>query len=71
MSGMQKSDSARLEDLEVRLAHQEKMISDMNEIVTQQWRLIDLLERQLRQMREEMRNIAPARDGEEPPPPHY
>ena len=71
MNRMQKSEGARLEDLEVRLAHQEKMISDMNEIVTQQWRTIDLLERQLRQLREEMRNIAPTRDGEEPPPPHY
>lgn len=69
---MQNKDSgARIEDLEVRLAHHEKTIAELNEIVTQQWRRIDLVERQLSALREEMRNAAPPRDGEEPPPPHY
>lgn len=62
---------ARIEDLEVRVAHHEKTIADLNEIVTRQWRKIDLVERQLSALREEMRNSAPQRDGEEPPPPHY
>jgi SlyX protein len=68
---MQDQDKARLEDLEVRLAHQEKMIVDLNEIVTAQWKRLDFLEQQMRQMREEMRNAAPPAEGEEPPPPHY
>jgi SlyX protein len=61
----------RVEDLEVRIAHQERMIADLNAIVTEQWRKIDLMERQLRELRDEMRNVVPQRDGEEPPPPHY
>jgi SlyX protein len=61
----------RIEDLEVRIAHQERMIADLNAIVTEQWRKIDLMERQLRELRDEMRNAVPQRDGEEPPPPHY
>ena len=64
-------DKTQLHDLEVRIAHQERMIADLNEIVTQQWNKLELLERQLRQVREEMRNAAPQREGEEPPPPHY
>ena len=64
-------DDARIEDLQVRLAHQEKAITDLNEIVTEQWRRIDALERQVRALVEEMRNVMPAREGDEPPPPHY
>ncbi|MFN3892543.1 MAG: SlyX family protein [Beijerinckiaceae bacterium] len=68
---MQERPGASVEDLEIRIAHQEKTLADLNEIVTNQWRRIDLLERQVREMREELRNFSPPRDGEEPPPPHY
>lgn len=62
---------ARLEDLEVRSAHQEKTISDLNDALASQWRRIELLERIVAQLREEVRNAQPQREGEEPPPPHY
>jgi len=65
------SDSARLDALEIRVAHQDKVIADLNEIVTAQWRRIDVLERHLKLLREEFQNSLPARDGPEPPPPHY
>jgi len=68
---MQGGEGASREDLEVRIAHQEKMLADLNEIVTDQWRRIDLLERQVRQLREDVRNMTPPREGDEPPPPHY
>jgi SlyX protein len=68
---MQETDRRRLEDLEVRLTHHERTIADLNEIITEQWRKIDLLDRHLSQLREEMRNVAPSGQGEEPPPPHY
>lgn len=68
---MQGGEGASHEDLEVRIAHQEKMLADLNEIVTDQWRRIDLLERQVRQLREDVRNMTPPREGDEPPPPHY
>ncbi len=62
---------ARLEDLEVRSAHQEKTIADLNDALADQWRRIETLERIVVQLREEVRNAAPQREGEEPPPPHY
>ncbi len=68
---MPEIESARIEDLEVRIAHHENSIAELNEIVTRQWTTIDLMQRQLAQLREEICNVAPAREGEEPPPPHY
>jgi SlyX protein len=68
---MQESDRGRIDDLEVRLTHHERTIAELNEIVSEQWRRIDLLERHFTQMREEMRNLVPPNTGEEPPPPHY
>jgi len=62
---------ARLEDLEVRSAHQEKTIADLNDALADQWRRIETLEHIVVQLREEVRNAVPQREGEEPPPPHY
>ncbi len=42
-------------------------LPELNEIVSEQWRRIDLLERHFTQMREEMRNLVPPNTGEEPP----
>jgi SlyX protein len=63
--------SARLDALEASVAHQEKMLGELNEVVTMQWRKIDTLERLVAQLREELQNMAPQRDAPEPPPPHY
>lgn len=63
--------SSRLDTLEASVAHQEKMLGELNEVVTLQWRKIDVLERLVAQLREELQNIAPQRDAPEPPPPHY
>ena len=64
-------DPSRLDALEIRVAHQDEAIADLNEVITAQWRKIDLLERQLKALREEFHNSGPARDAPEPPPPHY
>jgi len=61
----------RLDALEIRIAHQDRTIAELNEAVTAQWRKIDALERELRMLREEVRNSFPARNEPEPPPPHY
>ena len=61
---------ARLDDLEVRIAHQDHMTAELNEVITAQWQKISVLERQLAHLREEVQNSAPQRDGPEPPPPH-
>lgn len=64
-------DPARLDALEIRIAHQDKIIADLNEVVATQWRRIEALERELKFLREEVRNSWPGRGEPEPPPPHY
>ena len=68
---MQDKPDARLDALEIRVAHQDHTIEALNETVTAQWKRIDALERELRMLREEVRNSYPARNEPEPPPPHY
>lgn len=63
--------SARLDALEMRIAHQDKTIADMNEVITSQWQTIDVLKRHVSELREEFRNIVPPRSTPEPAPPHY
>ena len=65
------SNSERLLTIETRLAHQDKMIADLNEVITAQWRKIDTLERQLSRLREEVENFEPSNGQPEKPPPHY
>lgn len=62
---------SRIDALEMLIAHQERSIAELNEVVTAQWRKIDALDRLILQLREELQNISPARDAPEPPPPHY
>lgn len=62
----------RLAELERRIAEQDQVIADLNEMVVAQWRKIDGLERRLGELRDEFDAAAMARpDGREPPPPHY
>ncbi len=60
----------RLGEIEMRLAHQEKTISDLNDVVLGQWRRIEALERQMSRMNDEMQNMD---SGTVPVdrPPHY
>jgi SlyX protein len=60
-----------MDDLEIRVAHQDRTIAELNEVITAQWDRIARLERELHRLREEVQNAAPARDAPEPPPPHY
>jgi SlyX protein len=62
----------RMNELEIRIAHQDKSITDLNEMITAQWKKIEALERQLRRLGEELE----AMDSGEGPaanqkPPHY
>jgi SlyX protein len=65
------SDRSRLDALETRIAHQDRTLADLNEVITSQWRRIDILERQVAQMREEFQDLGASRGAPEPPPPHY
>lgn len=64
--------AGRITELERRIAEQDKVIADLNEMVVAQWRKIDSLERRLGELRDEFDAAAVGRpDGVEPPPPHY
>jgi SlyX protein len=63
--------SSRLDALEARIAHQDQTLAELNEVITSQWRRIDILERQMAQLREEFHDLGAARGAPEPPPPHY
>ena len=47
MSEAPADNSARLDALEMRVAHQDRVIAELNEVITAQWRKIDVLERLL------------------------
>lgn len=66
------STEQRIDELEVRAAHQDKTIAELNDIVTAQWKKLEMMERQLRRLGEELE----AMDAGEGPaanqkPPHY
>ena len=63
----------RIDRLEMRLTEQEATIEDLNRTVTEQWRVIDRLVRQIDGLREQLEEAAAraAPRGVEPPPPHY
>ena len=60
----------RLDELEMRLAHQDKALGELNEVVLAQWRRIEALERQLARLNEELQDME---SGPVPvdKPPHY
>lgn len=64
--------NARVVELEIGRAHQDRAIEDLNEAITAQWKLIDELKREIARLTAEVREAADAGSGEpEPPPPHY
>jgi SlyX protein len=62
--------TARIEDLETRVAHHEKTISDLNEMVLAQWRKIEVLERQVTRLGNEMQDVSSLSVPVDKPP-HY
>lgn len=62
----------RFVDIELKLVHQEDMVESLNQVVYQQTRRIDQLEKMVNQLAEHIRNSA--QSGTTPanePPPHY
>ena len=64
-----------LEDLQIRVTHQDLAIETLNETVARQDREIARLRQELQQLRELVRELRPSPVGgdavDEPPPPHY
>jgi len=64
--------AVRMAELESRLAEQDRMIADLNEMVIAQWRKIDLLDRRFGELRDEIHTAALTGVGAtDTPPPHY
>ena len=64
----------RIENLETRLAFQEHMLEQLNQVVTKQQFQLDDLGALLKALQKRLGNLAPARVApvlKEKPPPHY
>jgi SlyX protein len=63
---------ARLDKLEMLAAEQERVIEDLNETITGQWREIEALKRRIAKLDDELREVEAGMPA--PPiqkPPHY
>ncbi|MBG1231206.1 SlyX family protein [Aestuariivirga litoralis] len=65
------TDTKRIDELEIRSAHQDQMLGELNDVIAAQWKKIEQLEFLLKRTREELQNINLRPEGEEAPPPHY
>ena len=68
------TDTSRLDALEIRIAHQDEVIEDLNRTVTAQWKEIDRLTREITMLSDRLASAEQAigpDPGEEPPPPHW
>ena len=62
----------RVDALEMRIAHQDQTIEDLNAALTDQWKQIEDLAYRLSRMADELREVeSRGADEPEPPPPHY
>jgi SlyX protein len=63
---------ARFEALEIRIAHQDRTIEDLNTAVRDQWQRIDSLTKQIERMSDRLQRVEDSVPPEGPePPPHY
>jgi len=68
------TDTSRLDELEMRVIHQDQTIEDLNAAITAQWKLIERLERQVARLAERVADSERSPGDAAPvdrPPPHY
>jgi SlyX protein len=65
--------SSRIEALEIRVAHQDRTIEELNETITAQWKEIETLTRQIARLGDQLQEVRETAGaaGEPEPPPHY
>lgn len=67
-------DNDRVSALEERIAYQDRAIEDLSATVTDQWKQIEELKRELAKLTDQLREVESSIDrtgAPEPPPPHY
>jgi SlyX protein len=65
---------SRLTELEMRIAHHERMAEDLSSVILEQGRTIDLLNERVRRLIGRMRELEAGWDRspqDDKPPPHY
>ncbi len=68
------TDTPRLDALEIRIAHQDAAIEDLNATITAQWKEIDRLKREVERLSDRVASAEASLPGDpqdEPPPPHW
>ena len=68
------ADDARIEDLEIRLMHQEASLENLTSSLLEQERIIGEQAERIRRLEQQVRALTPspiAEASEETPPPHY
>jgi len=65
------ADEARVLKLEEKVAYQDKLIAELNEVVISLHRATDALGLRVRSLERELRSELGARDMPNEPPPHY
>lgn len=64
----------RVDELEIRLAHQDQTVEELNEAFAAQWRSIDEMSRKIALLESRLLSLeqnADASPSSDPPPPHY
>ena len=61
----------RIDQLEIRVAHQDQTIAELNEVITAQWKKVEMLERQLRRLGDEFEALETPEAPASQKPPHY
>lgn len=66
--------SARIDKLEIHIAHQDEIVETLSQTIEKQWREIDRLSRSLERLTGRLQVVEetmPTPSGPEAPPPHY
>ena len=60
-------------ELQTRIAFQDGTIQELSDVIARQQRAIDTLQRDVEELRRQLRALQPSEveGGAEPPPPHY
>jgi SlyX protein len=61
----------RITELEIKLAHQEKLIDELNEVVTGQWKDIDILKKKFVLLNEMIKQFDTKNSEADESPPHF